>query len=211
MILEAVASHDLWIWHAYFGCPGSMNDINVLHQSHLFKNLANGHAPSCNFTIAGNAYDMGYYLADGIYPEWGTLVKTIAEPVSAKEIHFAKQQEAARKDVERAFGVLQSRFAVVSNPVKLWKPQALNNVMKTCVILHNMIIEEERGEFPSYLGYDPDDPSTIRGERWEREPATIESFLTRMRRIRSREIHHNLQADLIEHLWHFKGNHIGPD
>jgi hypothetical protein len=30
MILQATASHDLWIWHAYFGLPGSCNDINVL-------------------------------------------------------------------------------------------------------------------------------------------------------------------------------------
>ena len=30
IILEAVASYDLWIWHAFFGMPGSLNDINVL-------------------------------------------------------------------------------------------------------------------------------------------------------------------------------------
>lgn len=30
IILEAVASKDLWIWHAFFGLPGSHNDINVL-------------------------------------------------------------------------------------------------------------------------------------------------------------------------------------
>ncbi|XP_057807788.1 uncharacterized protein LOC131022350 [Salvia miltiorrhiza] len=31
IILEVVASYDLWIWHAFFGTPGSCNDINVLH------------------------------------------------------------------------------------------------------------------------------------------------------------------------------------
>jgi hypothetical protein len=30
MILEAVATHDLWIWHAYFGRPGSCNDITCV-------------------------------------------------------------------------------------------------------------------------------------------------------------------------------------
>jgi hypothetical protein len=30
VVLEAVASYDLWIWHAFFGLPGSMDDINVL-------------------------------------------------------------------------------------------------------------------------------------------------------------------------------------
>ncbi|XP_039775946.1 uncharacterized protein LOC120643603 [Panicum virgatum] len=37
MILEAVASHDLWIWHAYFGLPGSCNDINVLQRGPIFS------------------------------------------------------------------------------------------------------------------------------------------------------------------------------
>jgi hypothetical protein len=30
IILKAVASKDLWIWPAFFGMPGSHNDINVL-------------------------------------------------------------------------------------------------------------------------------------------------------------------------------------
>ncbi|RAL37571.1 hypothetical protein DM860_000265 [Cuscuta australis] len=30
IMLEAVASNDLWIWHAFFGVTGSNNDINVL-------------------------------------------------------------------------------------------------------------------------------------------------------------------------------------
>ena len=32
IILEAIASYDLWIWHAFFGLPGSHNDINVLER-----------------------------------------------------------------------------------------------------------------------------------------------------------------------------------
>ena len=36
MILEAVADHRLWIWHAYFGVAGLNNDINVLNSSTLF-------------------------------------------------------------------------------------------------------------------------------------------------------------------------------
>ena len=50
-----------------------------------------------------------------------------------------------RKDVERAFGVLQARFAVVRGPTKLWKSEDIANVMKACTILHNMIVQDERG------------------------------------------------------------------
>jgi hypothetical protein len=56
---------------------------------------------------------MSYYLTDGIYSLWVTFVKTIPEPRGNKKKYFVKTQEACRKDVERAFGVLQSRFAII--------------------------------------------------------------------------------------------------
>ena len=39
IILEAIVSYDLWIWHAFFGMPGSINDINVLDRSPVFNEL----------------------------------------------------------------------------------------------------------------------------------------------------------------------------
>nr|GEV49194.1 hypothetical protein [Tanacetum cinerariifolium] len=33
---ECVASHDLWIWHAFFGVSKANNDINIIHHSPLF-------------------------------------------------------------------------------------------------------------------------------------------------------------------------------
>ena len=100
IILEAVASQDFWIWHAFFGLPGSLNDINVLDRSPVFTLLANGHAPPVNYIINGHEYKMRYYIADGIYPNWSTFVKTIPCPQGLKKKHFAKAQESARKDVE---------------------------------------------------------------------------------------------------------------
>ena len=74
IVLEAVASYDLWIWHAFFSMPGSNNDINVLDASNLFANLREGRGPPTNYIIMGNHYNMGYYLADGIYQKWATIV-----------------------------------------------------------------------------------------------------------------------------------------
>jgi hypothetical protein len=88
-MLEAAASADLWIWHAFFGVAGSNNDINVLNQSNLFTELLQGRAPAVQFHANGTEYNMGYYLADGIYPEWATFVKTIPLPQSDKAKLFA--------------------------------------------------------------------------------------------------------------------------
>ncbi|XP_076884848.1 uncharacterized protein LOC143534163 [Bidens hawaiensis] len=69
IILEAVVSYDLWIWHAFFGMPGSHNDINVLERSFIFTELVQGRAPPINYTVNGHDYTMGYYPAGGIYPK----------------------------------------------------------------------------------------------------------------------------------------------
>jgi hypothetical protein len=63
---------------------------------------------------------MSYYLVDGIYPLWATFVNIISNPVGQKKSHFAQRQEAARKNIERAFGVLQACFVVVRGPAKQW-------------------------------------------------------------------------------------------
>ncbi|GJS63842.1 ALP1-like protein isoform X1 [Tanacetum coccineum] len=101
ILLEVVASQDLWIWHAFFGVAGSNNDINVLYQSPLFNDLKTGRAPEIPFVANGVTYPSGYYLVDGIYPELAPLVKTIPELAhdDHKRILYKQKQESARKDV----------------------------------------------------------------------------------------------------------------
>ena len=144
-----LGSIDCMHW-GFPGLPGSHNDINVLHRSPVFAKLAEGHAPEVNYTINNHNYDMGYYLADGIYPQWATFVKTIPTPTTEKNKFFAKAQEACRKDIERAFGVLQAHFAIVRGPARYWDLETLGEIMTACIILHNMIIEDERGSRVDY-------------------------------------------------------------
>jgi hypothetical protein len=202
IILEAVASEDLWIWHCFFGLPGSLNDINVLHRSHLLARLASGDAPACNYTVNGHDYTMGYYLADGIYPEWSTFVKTIRNPASRAESEFAKAQEAARKDIERAFCVLQARFAIVRGPGRFWDKETLRDIMTTCVIMHNMIIKDEKD---LDLEFFFDNVGTR--VKPARNPDHIQAFLETYRDIENAGSHKQLQLDLIQHHWMRHGGH----
>ena len=197
IILEAVADKDLWIWHAFFGMPGSHNDINVLHRSSLFARLAEGQAPEVNYTINNNEYTMGYYLADGIYPSWATFVKTIPEPQGNKKKYFAAAQEACRKDVERAFGVLQARFAIVRGPARFWDEDTLGQIMRACVIMHNMIVEDECDEEDD-LSFDGEGEKVKISHDGTPE---LEEFIKNYKNIKDKEVHNQLQDDLIEHLW----------
>ncbi|XP_028112490.1 uncharacterized protein LOC114310638 [Camellia sinensis] len=162
-----------------------------------------GKAPPVYYTVNGHSYDMGYYLADGIYPQWATLVQTIFSPQGAKRQHFVMMQESARKDVERAFGVLQSRFAIIGGAVRFWDPKMLANIMKTCIILHNMIVEDEREE---HLDFDYEISSTNTPVQLSSTPTNdFESFLSCHLGIRDKNTYHALRNDLIEHMWHLRG------
>ncbi|CAM6084263.1 unnamed protein product [Calypogeia fissa] len=108
IILEAIATQNLWIWHAYVGVPGSNNDINVVDRSPLLVDLLNGVMPDMFFHVNGHEYNMYYLLTDGIYPDYSIFVKTISQPGNPKHTNFACKQKGARKDVERCFGVLQA-------------------------------------------------------------------------------------------------------
>ncbi|XP_072064342.1 uncharacterized protein [Arachis hypogaea] len=167
IVLDVVASSDLWIWHAFFGVSGSNNDINVLDRSPVFDDILNDRAPEVNYTINGNNYTMGYYLADGIYPEWATFVKSISKPQGKKRKLFAQYQEGQRKDVERAFGVLQARFAIIRGPARFWEKKKLANIMRACIILHNMIVEDERD---SYAGNFAQGLEWVINRNWDEFP-----------------------------------------
>nr|GEV91738.1 protein ALP1-like isoform X1 [Tanacetum cinerariifolium] len=80
ILLEAIASQDFWIWHAFFGVAWLNNDINVLYQSPLFNDLKTGRAPKIPFVANGVSYPSGYYLVDEIYSKLAPLVKAIREP-----------------------------------------------------------------------------------------------------------------------------------
>ncbi|XP_050280653.1 uncharacterized protein LOC126721645 [Quercus robur] len=148
---------------------------------------------------------MRYYLADGIYPQWSTFVKTIPRPLGAKRKLFAKAQETYRKNVEHAFGVLQARFAIVRGPARFFYHETLQDIMKACIILHNMIIEDERDEAEA-VDLDYEQIDEISCTPMSREPTNeFTEFIQVHQCIRDREVHSQLQMNLVEHLWQLQG------
>ncbi|GKB18651.1 transcription elongation factor SPT6 [Tanacetum coccineum] len=53
IMLEAVASYDLWIWHAFFGVAGANNDLTVINNSPLFDDLLDDVAPVVRLNVTG--------------------------------------------------------------------------------------------------------------------------------------------------------------
>ncbi|XP_048632399.1 putative nuclease HARBI1 [Brassica napus] len=195
IVLEVVASYDLWIWHAFFGAPGTMNDLNILDRSPVFDDVINGIAPQVNYYVNGKEYHLAYYLADGIYPKWATFIQSIRLPQTEMQTKFATTQEAVRKDVERAFGVLQARFTVVKNPYKLWDKEKIGNIMKACIILHNMIVEDEKDANTLEEFEDEDLNFTVKRSK------NTGCSIARRQEVRNPHTHQQLKQDLVEHIW----------
>jgi hypothetical protein len=149
IIFEAVASHDRWIWHAFFWVAGSNNDINVLNQSPLFVDVIRGRNPEVSFTVNDREHHMGYYLIDGIYPSCPVFMKVVHVPQQENHRFFSMKQVPVRKYMKCAFGLLKKRFNILAIPGRSYSQRILDLIMRACIILHNMIIDDERDD-----GYD---------------------------------------------------------
>jgi hypothetical protein len=74
----------------------------------LFDNAVRGQSPSVDFVANGNAYQYVHWLGGGIYPRYACFVKTFAKPQFWMQKMLALAQEGKTKDIERAFGMLQT-------------------------------------------------------------------------------------------------------
>ena len=93
------------------------------------------------FKIGDEDFHSLYMLVDGIYPKYNRFVKAVLEPRN-HEWKFTKWQEAARKDIERAFGVLQRRWQCVARPIYLMELKHIRNMVTSALILHNMGVSD---------------------------------------------------------------------
>ena len=126
----------------------------MLNGSNVFDEVLSGRAPAVQFTMNKTQYNMRYYLADDIYPDFATFVKTISMPQVEKQKLFAQRQESTRKDVEWVFGVLQSRFIIIRGPAGFWDVGKMKNIIYACIILHNMIVDDECDTYQNNIDYD---------------------------------------------------------
>ena len=148
-----------------------------------------------NFEVNGHTYPRFYLLTDGIYPQWSCFLQPIHLPQGEKKKHFTKMQEAVRKDVERAFGILQARWGIVKNPVHQWNLGTINDIMLACIIMHNMIIEDEQGlHLEGCFDHAPETGNM-------QAQLSYEELAHGTEQIESVSGHHALRNDLIDHLW----------
>jgi len=98
--------------------------------------------------------------------------------------------------------VLQARFSIVCGPARLLKEEEIGVIMRACVILHNMIVEDKQDNYK--LAFDYNVVEGIAPEpivNHDHHPC-YETYFQKSKEIRDLDVHAILQVDLIEEIWY---------
>jgi hypothetical protein len=143
IVLEAMCDYNLYFWHHEFGSAGTLNDISIWDLSGLHKAFVDGtwsENVDFEYSINGELFNKLWVTVDGIYPLISGFVKTLSQPIGKKQENYSKWQEKTRKDIERAFGVLQAKFRLLVQRVELWNIDDIVSVVNCCLLLHNWMV-----------------------------------------------------------------------
>ena len=106
----------------------------------------------------------------------------------------------------------EARWRILALPCKLWRKDAMNIIIKACIIMHNMIIEDEWDNHSlnhDYL-FCNDDGTKFRVNHLYKDTTTETLASCNMREMRRKykdnARHIELKNDLIEHLWKLHGD-----
>ncbi|GKD54852.1 putative nuclease HARBI1 isoform X2 [Tanacetum coccineum] len=154
-MLEAVASQELWLWHAFKGMAGA--NIDIIDKSPFFDDLLDDLAPVVPYV----------------------------------------RQESARKNVERAFGVLQGRWELIQQPARAYEVNTLRRIMYAGIIMHNMILEDQNMSVV-YLKHMYSNPARSMQTMWIDR---CETQHRKAKELRDRDTHISLQQNLMNHIW----------
>ena len=200
----------MYIFEAFVGLPGCLNDIAILARTDKNKKYMFSSAIEHEFFLKEQKFTGAYFLADGIYPKSAFLMKTIPEPVTRKQRFFAKKQEGVRKDVERAFGRLHSKWHIVKNPGRCHKLKYLKIIWLCCIILHNMTIRDQQSAaLRNTEGHESEDEESdervepMRDEAYYAEHS-YEGIMAKRQHMENRGMSVLMQRKLMDHVWdHF--------
>ncbi|CAL9011296.1 unnamed protein product, partial [Prunus brigantina] len=119
---------------------------------------------------------------------------------------------------------LQAHWTIIRGATRMLDKEVLRSIMITCIILHNMIVEDEY-DYDAPEVFEPNPMNTALTIIYERsigangQPMEHESLIRddrynnpmidRYHEMQSSYVHERRQVHLIEHLWEIKGNHNG--
>jgi len=149
VVIESVCDQDTYIWHFVIEAAGSYNEKNMLASSPLMLDVSAGLWPPRNikYTLNGLSRRLLLYAADRGYPRYALFAMRNPKPDTPKLSVHNRLQEAVRKDAERLYAVMLSRFNIFLRPARFTTVSRMIDTGNSMAILHNVAIERTRGGF----------------------------------------------------------------
>lgn len=126
-----------------------MNDINVVEASPVLDKISNGeYPPPCKHRNNSKRSSKPCLLLGLVYPHQPAFIYMTMEPSTKNHKLIASMKESARRDTERAIGVLKYMRCIIIIPSRFESITSMQKVMTCMVILHNMVVEEREFNAP---------------------------------------------------------------
>lgn len=158
VLLALVDADYKFIW-ADIGGLGSASDAQIYNESELKRCVEDG---TIGFPdpepLAHDTQDMPYFfVGDDAFALRKTMMKPYSQRgVSNDERIFNYRLSRARRVVENAFGILANRFQLLLTTMQ-HKPETVKLIVKTCLILHNLMRKRYPGLQNQQLDIPEDD------------------------------------------------------
>jgi hypothetical protein len=159
IVMESIADYFLFLWHASYRYTGTLNDNTILHLSPFMDRLLDGtfheveaEAALVPFLIKVEQFNEVFVLVDdGIYPSYSRFSRGIKVPATREEKQYTLWQEGARKDVERAFGVIKNTWQFLDRLILLHDLTDISNRAVSCLLLHNILVTDSHANCLRHL------------------------------------------------------------
>ena len=150
ILLQGVVDSKCYFTSINTGPPGSLHDSAHFKSTELYRKVEEGIMGG--FHDDPLTWDAGlpfppYILADRGYPLLSWCITPFKRgpmgiPLTREELWFNRKHSSTRMSVERAFGILKSRFKEIGTKTAL-KLDFLPTVVHCCCILHNILLSSK--------------------------------------------------------------------
>jgi hypothetical protein len=149
---DCVVSHTRQILEVVGPFRGNTNDKTMVRSSDFVRRLGTDPLLACHeyHLLTGlpppnNKQVMKglHCINDGGHHRWPTIMngpKSDEAPTPSYG-QYGRHTESMRKDVECAFGILKKRSRICRLPFLIMKRSTVDNIIRTCIIMHNMLLQ----------------------------------------------------------------------
>ena len=158
---EVVVDHTGCIHSCTEGFVGTCSDKMIVVNDAYAKQVSRGLYKDVEYSLYNKdgsftTYRGCYFISDCGYTRLWMFQMPLLNVHDPRSVYWSEFLESVRKDVERTFGILKARFVYLAHKVPHHDAETITAAMRTCCILHNWLLCNDRFGKTDWTGMDPD-------------------------------------------------------